>query len=194
MKMEKVRVEIEGLTPLLMNRLVPEDLQRKTKRTTKVYDFDEDAKKSAYIAQVDGKQTLYIKSEAIFRCIINTAKFYKTGKIRASRVLAGSMRIEPEKIPLNSMSYEVDVRPVVVQKARVLRSRAKVPKWKVLFDIVFDRATIDDPTFIKEILEEAGMKSGLLDFRPERGGSFGTFIVSRFEWDSKRKSRRTDNG
>lgn len=191
MKMEKVRVEIEGLTPLLMNRLVPEDLQRKTKKTTKVYDFDEDAKKSAYIAQVDGKQTLYIPSEAVFRCTINTAKFYKTGKLRASRILAGSMRIEPDKIPLNSMSYEVDVRPVVVQRARVLRARAKVPKWKVLFDIVFDRGTIDNPTFIKEILEEAGMKSGLLDFRPERGGSFGTFVVNKFEWDTKRGSRGT---
>ena len=189
MRMEKIKVEIEGITPLLMNRLVPEDLQRKTKKTTKVYDFDEDAKKSAYIAQVDGKPTLYIPAEAVFRCIINTAKFYKTGRLRASRILAGSMRIEPDKIPLNSMSYEVDVRPVVVQRARVLRARAKVPKWKVLFDIVFDKATIDNPTFIKEILDEAGMKSGLLDFRPERGGSFGTFVVNRFEWDTKRKTR-----
>ncbi len=193
MRMEKIKVGIEGLTPLLMNRLVPEDLI-KGPRPPKHYDFDECARRSAYITQVDGKQTLYIKSEAIFRCIINTAKFYKTGRLRASRILAGSMRIEPDKIPLNSMNYEVDVRPVVIQKARVLRARAKVPKWKVLFDIVFDRATIDDPTFIKEILNEAGMKSGLLDFRPERGGSFGTFVVNKFEWDSKRKSRRTENG
>lgn len=186
MKPGRVKVGLKGMTPLLMNRLVQEDLMKKTKKVSQNYDFDVAAKKSAYITTVGKKkQTLYVPSEAVFRCLLNTAKFYKAGKFRASRMLAGAIKIEPEKIPLNRMNYEVDVRPVVIQKARVLRARAKVPNWRIDFEIVFDKTVIPDPSFIKDIFEDAGTKSGLLDYRPERGGQFGTFTVDKFESSRK---------
>lgn len=181
MRMEKIRVQLVGLTPLLMNRLSPEKLKKKTRKQIKAYDQKKEARESAYIAKIGTKEILYIPAEAIFRCLIKTARFFRTGKYSASRILAGSVRVEPEKVPLNKNKYEIDVRPVVVQRARVLRSRAKVSDWRVEFDIVYDTATIEDPELIKEILEEAGIKSGLLDYRPERGGSFGTFSVGKFE-------------
>lgn len=176
----KIKIGIKGLTPLLMNRLVIEDLVKKTTKSTGNYDLNEAARKSAYITGEGKRETLYIPSEAVYRCLLNMAKYYKTGKFKANRILAGTIRIEPEKILLNRMDYEVDVRPVVIQRARVLRARAKLLEWRADFEIVYDKTTIEDPAFIKDILNDAGMKSGLLDYRPERGGSFGTFTVDKF--------------
>lgn len=179
---KKIDVEIEGLTALLMNRLNPESLRSKSRMRMEEYSTKKDAENSAYMTEIDGKKQLYIPGEAVYSMMIGTAKQYKVRRMSVSSMLAGTMRIEPEKILLGTDQYEVDERAVVIQHQRVLKGRAKLPKWKAHFQIVYDAKRL--PTGISktigEILEDGGTRMGLLDYRPQHHGWFGTFAVTKF--------------
>jgi len=179
---KKIDVQIRGLTPLLMNRLNPESLKSKSRMKMETYSTSDDAAKSAYIAVIDGKKQLYIPQEALYSMIINTAKQYRIRRMAISSLLAGTMHIEPEKVPLGTDKYEVDERAVVIQRQRVLKGRAKLPKWSAKFQIVYDakRLPVAIEATLKEILEDAGTRMGLLDYRPQHKGWFGTFTVESF--------------
>ena len=178
--LRKINVTITGETPLLMNKINPETLSRKGRNVMKQYNQEEDARNSAYIAEIDGKEQLYIPMEAIFSMMIYTAGAHRVGRRSAKSYLAGGIRITPEKIPLGREDYEIDLRPVVVQKARVIRARAKIPDWKASFQIIYDDVIID-PKVLYGILVDGGRRVGLLDYRPQRNGWFGTFTVTEFE-------------
>jgi len=179
---KKIDVEIRGLTPLLMNRLNPESLKSKSRMRMEQYSTEQDAANSAYIAEIDGKRQLYIPQECLYSMIINTAKQYKIRRMSLSSLLAGTMRVEPEKVPLGTDKYEVDERAVVIQNQRVLKGRAKLPKWSAKFQLIYDSRRLPDgiEATLKEILEDAGTRMGLLDYRPQHKGWFGTFSVESF--------------
>ena len=185
-----IDVEIKGLTPLLMNRLNPESLRAKTRMRTQQYSTITDAKNSAYMAIIDGKNQLYIPHEAVYSMMIRAARGFRVRRITLSGLLAGTMRIEPEKIPLGTDKYEVDERAVVIQNNRVLKGRAKLQEWKANFHIVINTRRLPEgiePT-LQEVLEDAGIRMGLLDFRPQHLGWFGTFAVTKFEYEGKPKT------
>jgi len=178
----RISVTLKGLTPLLMNRLTIEKLGSRTTKTTSKVDVEKEAKESAYIANIDGVEQLYIPKEAIYSMILNTATLFKIDKNKAKSVLAGTIRIEPDKIPLGTRDYEIDLRVVRIQSARIPRARAKVPDWKATFSIVYDKSIKGDvPGTIEMLLSDAGKRIGILDFRPARSGWFGTFTVEKFE-------------
>lgn len=190
---KKIDVEIKGLTPLLMNRLNPESLKAKSRMKTENYSTETDAANSAYMAEINGKKQLYIPQEALYSMIINTAKQYKVRRMSLASLLAGTMRVEPEKVPLGTDKYEVDERAVVIQNNRVLKGRAKLPKWAAKFQIVYDSRRLPDgiEATLKEILEDAGTRMGLLDYRPQHRGWFGTFAVEKFGPQAQAKPKKS---
>jgi len=185
----KIKVKIKGTSPLLMNRLNPEILKDKGPSFKKQYDPKIEARKSAYITKVKGKEQLYIPAYAIYSMIIKTAIRYKEKGRRSSvsGLLAGTIRIDPEKILLGHCNYVIDERPVVIQRARVLKWRAKIPEWTATFTIVYNRKVLSALVIqtLATILEDAGARMGLLDYRPQHKGWFGTFILEKFEVDKE---------
>lgn len=178
----KINITLKGETPLLMNKLTVEKLQSSGRKVTQKYDVEEEARESAYLDEIDGEEQLYVPMEAVYGMILNTCAQYKIGKFRAKRLLAGTIRIEPEKIPLGTNKYEIDLRPVNIRGSRVVRARAKVPEWELNFKIIYDKTIKGDiPGVIHEILKDGGKRTGLLDYRPQRSGWFGTFTVQEFE-------------
>jgi hypothetical protein len=181
-KYGRIHVKIRGLTPLLMNRLNPESLKRQSRMKTADINFEQQARESAYITVIDGKEQLYIPGYAVYSMIIQTAKQYTSRKTNLANILAGTIRIEPEEIPLGHCNYEVDVRPVNIQKNRVLKARPKIPKWEVEFDIIYNKILPETViTTLKQILEDGGTRVGLLDYRPQHKGWFGTFELVEFK-------------
>lgn len=180
--MGKINVKIKGTSPLLMHRLNPDDLKQKTRKRGQEYDSKKDAQKAAYIDKIGKKKQLYIPAEAIYGMIMATAKQYRSRRASLRNILAGAIRIDPMKIPLGHCNYEVDVRPVVVQRQRVLRSRARLDDWAVEFSVLYNENIMTDElkASLKTVLEDGGNRIGLLDFRPQRGGWFGTFEVTEF--------------
>ena len=173
---KKVEVELTGTSPLLMNRLTLESLQKKSRKVMKNYDPEEDARAAAYMTE---EGDLYVPMEAIFSMMIYAAGAHKMGRRSMKSYLAGGIRIEPEQIPLTPNDYEVDLRAVVIQRARVIRARPKIRDWKIEFTLIYDDEILTAPP-LEAILEDAGKRVGLLDFRPQRNGWFGTFTVTKF--------------
>lgn len=174
---KKIEVELTGTSPLLMNRLSLESLQKKSRKVMKIYDVEEDARDSAYMTE---DKELYVPMEALFSMMIYAAGAHKIGRRSMKSYLAGGIRIEPEKILLTPNKYEVDLRAVVIQRARVIRARAKVKDWKIGFTLIYDDEILTAEP-LRAILDDAGKRVGLLDFRPQRSGWFGTFTVTKYE-------------
>jgi len=167
-----------------MNRLSVEKLQRSSRNVMEAYDVEQEAAESAYIAEIDGRNQLYVPMECLYSMIIYAAGAYRVKRRSARSFVAGGIRIVPEKIPLGTDKYEVDLRPVVVQKARVIRSRAKVPDWGISFNLLYN-AEILAPEVLYNILVDGGRRVGLMDYRPQKSGWFGTFTVEEFKYEKK---------
>ncbi len=179
--MKTIKIEIEGTSPLLMNRynIEAEMDRQKGKRITKTYDSKEEAEKSAYFTK--DKKNLMIPAINIYASILNASSFHKINRRSAKSILAGSLRVLPEEVSLETKKYQIDIRPVVIQRARVLKSRARLDTWKAKFEIVYNEKLIGDAEIIRVVLEESGMRIGLMDYRPQKSGYYGTFKINRFE-------------
>lgn len=71
--------------------------------------------------------------------------------------------------------------PVVVQRNRIARTRAKFDTpWSCTADVDVDEELVDRSQLL-EWLEIAGRQVGLGDWRPEKSGTFGRFQVESIE-------------
>jgi len=174
----RVRVEIEGVCPLLMNRFVLEEAEE-VKKKGEVIDKKKECEKKMYRDE-DG---CYIPSTWIEAMLVNAGKRVKKG-IGTYREDMKTVIVEPQKIPLlkkeNGERYktydEMLVVPVVVQRQRIPRARPQFNSWKAKFDIIFDHEIISVEA-LKKILEIGGKMVGIGDWRPK----YGRFKVTKFE-------------
>lgn len=175
--MKNITVSIKGISPLLMHRFPLEPIEAIEKKTP-----EEQAEIAAYRTP---EKKLYISGTAVQRAFIAAATYSK-GKGRGSlqKVAAASVFVTPEYILLGQDKYEVDARAVVVPatKGRVVRYRPRFDEWKVDFNIDYDENLLTEQQ-LRRIVDDAGQRVGLLDFRPARNGSFGRFMVTK--WNGK---------
>lgn len=181
--MKTIQVEIKGLTPIMMSNPASMLLDTASSKSRLLKpDYKKEAEDSCYRKK---DKELYVPSTAIFGTILNGASFKKVGKYSAKSVLAGNIRIEPNEIGLGTKEFEIDIRSVVIQQGvrrnRIIRARPKLTKWKLSFKINYNEKFITDADIIKICLEDAGNRVGLLEFRPQRLGNFGTFEVTKFK-------------
>jgi hypothetical protein len=186
--MRNIDVEIKGPTLLMHNPKSMLDIQPATTKRTEKHEYDKEAEKSAYKTS---KGELYIPAQAIFSSILNGGSFKKVGRYPVRTVLAGNMRIEPSEVLILDekgkpmKSYEVDLRTVVIQtgkkRNRIVRARPIINNWKAKFRIIYNEQFIGDPAIIEDCLKDAGSRVGLLEYRPQTSGSYGTFEIVKFE-------------
>ena len=69
---------------------------------------------------------------------------------------------------------------VVVQRSRVLRTRAKFDEWGVAFVVEADDELVDQSQ-LEAWLDIAGRRIGLGDWRPEKSGVYGRFETESIE-------------
>jgi len=179
MEMGKIKVEIEGMSALMMHNCDPNDLIKSPKRKTQTYDWKQLANKHAYWKS-SGKKELCVPARCVYAMILEGAKPFRQNRMSVANILAGSIRIEPEEIGLGTSKYEIDLRPVVIQKNRVLEARPKLKHWKLCFDIIFHKEYVSSD-ILEKIIVDCGFRVGLLSYRPMRRGPFGTFKLNKFE-------------
>jgi len=172
---KKAEVSIKGIYALLMHRFpeVPiEALEKKSK--------EEQAELAAYRDPASGN--LIIPGVALQRCLVAAATYSK-GKGRASleKQAAACMMVTPEHIDLGIKDFVIDARPVVIPatKGRIMRFRPKIEKWGCKFEIEFDDTLLTE-TQVRKIVDDAGQRVGLLEYRPAKKGPFGRFMVTNW--------------
>ena len=175
--MKTIKIEITGTSPLLMHRLDTDALLNQNKEVRKKETPDEMAEKSAYFSE-DGKE-LVIPSVNIFSSMLRSASFHKVSGRSVKGILAGTIKIEPFEISLGTRKYDVDVRAVNNRGNKIVIGRAKLSKWKANFNIIFNEELVA-PDVIKKVLEDAGIRVGLMSFSPRCSGPFGCFKITKW--------------
>lgn len=122
------------------------------------------------------------KGEVILPCDWIKAAMVKAGsnipfkkRKTCKDIFKASIFIEPAEIPF-PFSWEIDIRPVVVNRGRILRARPRFDKWEAEFSIVNMNPEVTEE-MIKEALRYAGELVGIGDGRPQ----FGRFTVESFK-------------
>ncbi len=194
----KIKVTISGTTPLLMNRFHEAAEVAVSGGTTVTFKGDKGTpREQAEVKRYSDEQgRLYIPGPNIFACIIAAGTFHKAGKsklttLRTSLIPAGVMvddlvcnLIDADGNPLTE--WEVDSRSVVIPATggRIMCHRPRVDAWSAMFTLDVD-TTMFSPALVRAVVDDAGKKIGLGDFRPARKGPFGRFVVSH--WDVQKE-------
>lgn len=186
--MYTINVQISGITPLLMNRFTEENEIKVSSGVSKVAVGDkgtprEQAQKKAY-ADSDGN--LYIPGPNIFACLIQAGKYHKNGKSKVTTtknsLVPAGMAVSEIVCGLDTKEFEVDSRSVVIPATggRIMAHRPRLDEWKLSFTLEVDEEMFS-PEFVRLLVDDAGRKVGLGDFRPDRKGPFGKFVVSGWQ-------------
>lgn len=176
MGFKSAEVRIKGVSALLMHRFPLEPIEAIEKKTK-----EEQAEIAAYRTDGPGSE-LYVHGVALQRTLINAA-VYSKGKGRASlqKSAAACLMVTPEHLGLGVMEYKIDARAVVnpSTKGRVVRVRPRIDTWELGFTLEWDDTLLTEDQ-VRRIVDDAGQRVGLLDFRPACKGPFGRFMVT--EW------------
>jgi len=191
--MKHINVTIEGTTPLLCNRFTDEAQMAATNgtRATAVGDKGspkQQAEPKLYLGHA-GRPV--IPQPNLFRCIIDGGKFFRNGRSKVttqkSSLIPACAEIEGMEIPIEHKEpWTVDTRPVRIPSTggRILCHRPCFHDWKLSFMLKVDTEMIS-LKLMRDIVDAAGKRVGLGDFRPDCKGPFGKFVVTRWEEDGK---------
>jgi hypothetical protein len=173
MSNKKIECEITGISALMMHQYPMIPIESIEKRSP-----EEQAEYAAY--RIPATRELYIPGIAIQRALIAGAGFSK-GKGRATlqKPVAACVLIAPEYCGLGVTEYSIDARPVVIPatKGRVIRYRPRLDTWKVAFSIEYDDNLLKESE-VRRVVDDTGSRVGILEFRPEKKGPFGRFMVT----------------
>ena len=188
-------ITVRGTTPIIMHNgaagldtrspanLEKAEIARKrgTNRT---------ASDDARLAELETQTALYLDAsgaptlpEAALRACIETgARKLKQGpQVREGLIVAAVKSFDYDKDRYGTTLKELMKSaqftvPVVVQRNRILRTRAKFDDWSCTFQVEVDDELVDQGQ-LATWLDIAGRRIGLGDWRPEKSGHYGRFTV-----------------
>lgn len=189
--MKTIEAEIQGITPLLCNRFTDAAQMAATDGNRMVAVGErgtpaEQASARLYVGH-DGKPM--IPQPNLFRCIIDAGKFFKHGKSKVttqkSSLIPACVEIVGIELPIvHKEPWTIDTRAVRIPSTggRILCHRPCFHDWKISFVMNCDTELMSTK-LLREIIDAAGKRVGLGDFRPDAKGPFGRFVVTR--WTEK---------
>lgn len=185
----KINITLQGTTPLICNRFYDEAAERATNGATAVAAAGskgtplEQAKKKLY---PDSAGNPTIPQPNMLRCLVDGGKFFKAGKKQVTTknesLMFACFDIEGTDIVIKHREpWRVDTRAVRIPSTggRILTHRPLFDDWELSFTADLDE-TVIDPRLIRDIVDAAGKRVGLGDFRPATKGPFGKFVVTKW--------------
>jgi len=189
-----VETWIEGTMALLQHRMADGALDRGKTRTN-VADAADDPRNEAeagvYRMPGKGERQIAVPGAAIARLIREAGGSHKIkGSRKAVKYLVPAavivvddmcgLYLHDRKTPI--VDFEVDSRPVTIPatKGRVMRHRARFNEWAVKVSLRINEKIMAEQ-LVRQLLTEGGEQIGIGDFRPEKGGPFGTFGMVSWE-------------
>ena len=187
--MKTYEITIEGVTPLLMHAFTDAAQIAATEgtRNSAVGGTEEPREQAESCLYTDNDGNPIIPQPNLLRCIMDAGKFFKNGRSKVttqkSSLIPACVDIAELAIPLVSENgWKVDTRPVRIPATggRILRHRPCFDDWRLTFTLELDTEIIS-PKLLREIVDAAGKRIGLGDFRPDTKGPFGKFKVVHWE-------------
>lgn len=186
--MEAINVKVVGISPLLMHNttftnplhevtIKHKELTSVRKKTEEVHlmIMESEWRGSLYYKEGFG---VYLPGTHFEASIFEAAKLQKLGKQakRAIMILENECKIEYDGPRTPDALFKdkrfVDVRPVRVQQAKVIRARPKFDQWATSFILQFNPDLLQKSE-VTAMLAAAGGLMGVGDYRPR----FGRFDI-----------------
>lgn len=191
-----INLTISGISPLLMNRFSDEAALAATNgsSTTKrsLSSTPEEICESKIYRSDDGG-VIGMPTMNVLASIRDAGRFFKAGK---RQLTTGETSMIPAFVvptavfvPLvYKQAWRVDARPIVnpATKGRKLGYRPVFEDWELSLELDFTPDEFD-VRLLRTVVDAAGKRVGLGDFRPARKGPYGRYVVTR--WDESDTSR-----
>lgn len=185
----QAKVELEGLTPLLMHKC--SNLEKTP--TSPETDYSNEWRGTAYIA-ADGKNNAICPAINIEAMLRDASKGQKIGKSPMTRLVPTGISVQEFEIDILSDGKtftldDIEKRnwifrcPSVVQRKRIMRVRSCIPiGWTMNFTIDVTNSLLTKE-IVKDLFVRSGYMAGLMDWRPgaPKPGKFGQFDLTKFE-------------
>lgn len=180
-----VECEIRGIAVMLQNNALGSDEQIKQKgrrATSGAFNNPEEWRGKLHRCK-DG--TIGHPAVALERMLETAAREFKADKRRTMKeVVKACIFVKPDMIPINNAITEPDfiheaqaVNPNT--RGRGIRYRPAFKEgWTMKFNVEIDDADAVPPDRLKEMLDFAGKRIGLGDWRPR----YGRFVVSEYKY------------
>ena len=182
-------VTITGKTPMLLHRFTDAAQMAATDGTRSAAAAGdrgtpmEQAEDSLY---KDEQGRIVFPGPNLFRCLIEAGKFFKAGKSKITTqktsMIPACLSVVDLIIPIqHNEPWTVDARPVRIPSTggRIIRYRPCFHDWTMTFELELDTSMLTEK-LLRSIVDAAGSRIGLGDFRPDCKGPFGKFVVT--EW------------
>lgn len=190
-KVERLQVDIVGLSPLIMHNWSDKAkatmLRRKQNRPEIKEPCDPEAEYRASMyrySHEDGEEDGYgMPASSFHQATVGAARFY--GKdvpmtaLRQFIFMEGTVTPSDPQ-PLVEIFGEPHMREDPVRLTRSstdLRYRACFTDWEATLDVMFVATSINRGSVLS-LIEAGGMGVGVGDWRPERGGNFGKYALT----------------
>lgn len=188
--MYQVECSVKGVAPLMQHRFPMPDfgsLSNGGKKSTGAQDYSQEWRDYLYV-----KDGMIVQPSCHFEgSMIKAASGFKVSGKRGKTykdLFQANVVVDPIDIPHNIPVPEeldcdadkvlyLDMRPVIIQRSRVVRLR---PTFKPGWELSFAINVLDDEIpfqMANDILVQAGKAVGIGDYRPR----FGRFMVTKFE-------------
>lgn len=192
--MQTVRImcKIEGISPLLMNRFSDEEQMQAsnaTRSSSAAGDRGTPLQQATTRLYTDENGLIIMPQPCLNGSIMEGGKFFRAGRSKIttqrSSLIPACMQITELYYPLQYKdAWAVDSRPVRMPTTggRILRHRPCFYDWGVEFDMELDTSEMS-ARFLRQIVDAAGKKVGLCDYRPACRGPFGRYVVTKWRVD-----------
>lgn len=181
-----IDVQVQGVTPLLMNRMSEEQLLQirsgakkpKSKRTEE--SPREEAARKVYTLPTGEP---YFPTENLMSALIAAGQYVRLdGKRQASTtkssLVPGFLALQDPYLLLHPHTWEVDIRAGRNPNGgeAVCLVRPRFDKWSFEVAVLLDTVVVGETT-CRDLFEIALSRVGLGDFRPQRKGIFGRSVI-----------------
>lgn len=200
--MLRIAVDIQGSSPLLMNRFTEAAAAKVSAGSSSAITIGskgtprEQAEPRLYTTPSGNPM---VPGPNVFRALIDAGSFHKAGRKQittgTSSLVPAGIQLEELECPIQNpfggkVEWEVDSRSVVnpSTRGRMMCHRPRFDTWKISFTLIVDDKMFSDQ-IVRALVDDAGSKIGLGDFRPSRKGPFGRFLVSH--WRVNRETLST---
>jgi len=190
-----IDIRIDGVTALICNRFTDAAAEAATNgsRTSSANSDKgtprDQAEPKLYL-DLDGKPC--VPQPNLLRCIVDGGKFHKIGKAQVttakSSLLYACLDIDGVTIRIeHTQPWRVDTRAVRIPATggRILAHRPMFDDWALSFTAMLDTSLVSARLF-RQIVDDAGQRIGLGDFRPSTKGPFGKFKVTA--WSERQEA------
>lgn len=136
----------------------------------------------------DEKGVCIIPGPNLFRCLIDAGKFFKAGRSKVTTqktsLIPACLGLDSDELVLpiqHNEPWTVDTRPVriPITGGRILKHRPCFHDWSLSFHLELDTEILA-AKMLRDIVDAAGKRIGLGDFRPDCKGMFGKFVVTKW--------------